>query len=37
MRRIVTNKNNDKLQNVGPYLNMYKEKWKISVVKYEEE
>jgi hypothetical protein len=37
MRRIVTIKDNDKLQNVGLYLSKYKEKWKRSAMKYEEE
>jgi hypothetical protein len=37
IRRKVTNKNNDKLQKIGLYLSKYKEKWKRSVKKYEEE
>jgi hypothetical protein len=37
MRRIATIKDNDKLQKVGLYLSKYKEKWKRSVMKYEEE
>jgi hypothetical protein len=37
MRRITTIKDNDKLQNVGLYLSKYKDKWKRSVMKYEEE
>jgi hypothetical protein len=37
MRRIATIKDYDKLQNVGLYLSKYKEEWKRSVVKYEEE
>jgi hypothetical protein len=37
MRRITTIKDNDKLQKAGLYLSKYKEKWKISVMKYEEE
>jgi hypothetical protein len=37
MRRIATIKDNDKLQNVGLYLSKYKEKWKRSVMNYEEE
>jgi hypothetical protein len=37
MRRIATIKNNDKLQKVGLYLSEYREKWKRSVMKYEEE
>jgi hypothetical protein len=35
--RIATIKDNDKLQKVGLYLSKYKEKWKRSVMKYEEE
>jgi hypothetical protein len=35
--RILTNRNNDKLQKIGLYLSKYKEKWKRSVKKYEEE
>jgi hypothetical protein len=37
IRRIVTNKNNDKLQTLGTYNNKYQETWKRSVKKYEEE
>jgi hypothetical protein len=37
IRRIATNKDNDKLQKVGLYLSKYKEKWKRSVMKYEGE
>jgi hypothetical protein len=37
MRRIATIKDNDKLQKVGLYLSWYKEKWKRSVKKYEED
>jgi hypothetical protein len=37
IRRIVTNKDNDKLQKIGLYLSKYKEKWKRSVREYEEE
>jgi hypothetical protein len=37
MRMIATIKDNDKLRNVGLYLSKYKEKWKRSVMKYEEE
>jgi uncharacterized protein YprB with RNaseH-like and TPR domain len=37
MRRMATIKENDKLQKVGLYLTKYKEKWKRSVMKYEEE
>jgi hypothetical protein len=37
MRRIATIKDNDKLQKAGLYLSKYKEKWKRSVMKYEEE
>jgi hypothetical protein len=33
MIRIVTFKDNDKLQNVGLYLSKYKENWKRSVMK----
>jgi hypothetical protein len=35
--RIVTNKDNNKLQKIGLYLSKYKEKWIRSVWKYEEE
>jgi hypothetical protein len=37
MRRIATIKDNDKMQKVGLYLRKYKEKWKRSVINYEEE
>jgi hypothetical protein len=37
MRRADTIKDNDKPQNVELYLSKYKEKWKRSVMKYEEE
>jgi hypothetical protein len=37
IRRIATNKNNDKVQNTWLYLSKYKEKWKRPVNKYEEE
>jgi uncharacterized protein YprB with RNaseH-like and TPR domain len=37
IRRIATVKDNDKLQKVGLYLSKYKEKWRRSVMKYEEE
>jgi hypothetical protein len=37
MRRIATIKDNDKVQEVGLYLSKYKEKWKRSVMNYEEE
>jgi hypothetical protein len=37
MRRIATIKDNDKIQKVGLYLSKYKENWKGSVMKYEEE
>jgi hypothetical protein len=37
IRRIATIKDNDKLQKVGLYLSKYKEKWKKSVMNYEEE
>jgi hypothetical protein len=36
IRRIATNKDYDKLQKVGLYLSMYKEKWKMSVMKYDD-
>jgi hypothetical protein len=35
--RVATSKDKDKLQKFGLYLNMYKEKWKRAVIKYEEE
>jgi hypothetical protein len=37
IRRVVTNKDKDKLQQFGLYLNMYKEKWKRAVIKLEED
>jgi hypothetical protein len=37
IRRVATSKDNDKLQKVALYLNKYKEKWKRSVMKYDEE
>jgi uncharacterized protein YprB with RNaseH-like and TPR domain len=37
MRRTATVKDHDKLQKVRQYLSKYKEKWKRSVMKYEEE
>jgi uncharacterized protein YprB with RNaseH-like and TPR domain len=37
MRRIATITENDKLQKLRLYLSKYKEKWKRSVLKYEEE
>jgi hypothetical protein len=37
IRRIVTRKDNNKLQKFGSYLSMYKEKWKRAVMKYDEE
>jgi hypothetical protein len=37
IRRITTNKDNDKLQKVGLYLSKYKEKWIRLVMKNEEE
>jgi hypothetical protein len=37
VRRVATSKDNDKLQKFGLYLNMYKEKWKRAVMKYDEE
>jgi uncharacterized protein YprB with RNaseH-like and TPR domain len=37
IRRIVTIKDNDKLQEVGLYLSKYNKKWKRSVMKYEDE
>jgi hypothetical protein len=35
--RVAISKDKDKLQKFGLYLNMYKEKWKRAVIKYEEE
>jgi hypothetical protein len=35
IRKIVTNKGNDKQQKIGLYISKYKEKWKRSVRKYE--
>jgi hypothetical protein len=37
IRRVVTNKDEDKLQKSGLYLNMYKEKFKRAVIKHEED
>jgi hypothetical protein len=37
IRRVATSKDNDKLQKIELYLSMYKEKWKRSVMKYDEE
>jgi uncharacterized protein YprB with RNaseH-like and TPR domain len=37
IRRIATNKDYDKLPKVGLYLSIYKNKWKRSVIKYDEE
>jgi hypothetical protein len=37
MRWIATINDNDKLQKVGLYLSKYKDKWKRSVMNYEEE
>jgi hypothetical protein len=37
MRRIATIKDNGKLQKAGLYLSKCKNKWKRSVIKYEEE
>jgi hypothetical protein len=37
MRRITTINDNEKLQKAGLYLSKYKEKWKRSVIKCEEE
>jgi hypothetical protein len=37
MRRVATSKDKEKLQKFGLYLNMYKEKWKRAMIKYEEE
>jgi hypothetical protein len=37
IRRVATNKDNDKVQKFGLYLNMYKEKWKRAVMKCDEE
>jgi hypothetical protein len=34
--RVATNKDTNKLQKFGLYLNMYKEKWKRAVIKHEE-
>jgi hypothetical protein len=36
-RRAATNKDKDKLQKFGLYLNMYKEKRKRAVIKHEED
>jgi hypothetical protein len=36
IRRVATNKDKDKLQKFGLYLNMYKEKWKRAVIKQED-
>jgi hypothetical protein len=35
IRMVATNKDKDKLQKFGLYLNMYKEKWKRAVIKHE--
>jgi hypothetical protein len=37
IRRVAASKDNDKLQKFGLYLNMYKDKWKRAVMKYDEE
>jgi hypothetical protein len=37
IRRVATSKYKDKLQKIGLYLNMYKEKRERAVIKYEEE
>jgi hypothetical protein len=37
IRRVATNKDKDKLQKFGLYLNMYKEIWKRAVIKQEED
>jgi hypothetical protein len=37
IRRVATSKDNDKLQKFGLYLSMYKEIWKRTVMKYDEE
>jgi hypothetical protein len=37
IRRVAARKYNDKLQTFGLYLNVYKEKWKRAVMKYDEE
>jgi hypothetical protein len=37
IRRIAANKDYGKLKNVGLYLRMYKEKWKMSVIKCDDE
>jgi hypothetical protein len=36
IRRVATSKDKDKVKKIGLYLNMYKEKWKRAVIKYEE-
>jgi hypothetical protein len=36
IRRAATSKDKDKLQKFELYLNIYKEKWKRAVIKYEE-
>jgi hypothetical protein len=36
IRSVATSKDNDKLQKFGLYLSMYKEKWKMAVMKYDE-
>jgi hypothetical protein len=35
--RVATSKDKDKLQKFALYLNIYKDKWKRAVIKYEEE
>jgi hypothetical protein len=37
IRRMATNNDNDKQQKIGLYSSKYKEKWKRSMRKYEEE
>jgi hypothetical protein len=37
IRRVATKKDRDKLQKLGLYLNMHKEKWKIAVIKHVED
>jgi hypothetical protein len=35
--RVATNKDTDKLQKFGLYLNMHEEKWKKAVIKHEDD
>jgi hypothetical protein len=37
IRKVATRKDKDKLQKFVLYLNMYKEKWKRAVIKYDED